>query len=180
MSTSDKMMKKTRMKAVDERQLFETLKMSPLGKSLETSPEESAMWLDMNMMSSARGVKKVLNAVEKNVGKFPDYFYALNPVDMIQDFMRPSQLILKHVFEAVFKAGLLDNKLEDLEKLLEHAVKKRDLCKKKSKENIFFQCHLYMFEVYAELVMRLSDKIAVLKKNKKKNNKDEIDMSRDC
>lgn len=154
------------MSREDQKSFFEILKESPLCRSLEVAPEESAIWLDMRSLSSADGIKKVLKAVEENAGKFPEDWIGPEAAGSFKRFLvhgpvsRPSVLVLKHVFEAMFKAGVLDSKHEELEKLLAYAVKRRNAWKAKMKKLRRHDAHaLEMFEVFAELVMRLDAKI---------------------
>jgi len=165
---------------------YNDLKASPLGKSC-ASPEEIAIWLDMQKFSDSNGIKSLMNAIERNYCTKEDWndlnlssrSHGASTGSMfkplwVQAFEeRPSSIILRNLFVFMFKTSSLSEK--DINQLTKFSKKKIDSIKSKRKKiayKIINNCHFLpssnnysitrldkLFEVYAEM----HDKLCKLK-----------------
>lgn len=161
---------------------YNDLKASPLGKGC-ASPEEIAIWLDMQKFSDSNGIKSLMNVIERNYCTKADWndlnlssrSHGASTGSMfkplwVQAFEeRPSSIILRNLFVFMFKTSSLSEK--DIDQLTKFFKKKIDSIKSKRKKiacKIMNKCHFLpssnnysitrldkLFEVYAEMHDRL-------------------------
>ena len=160
---------------------YDDLKRSPLGKGC-ASPEEIAIWLDMQKFSDSNGIKSLMNVIERNYCTKADW----NDLNLssrshgtltgsmfkplwVQAFEeRPSSIILRNLFVFMFKTSSLSEK--DINQLTKFSKKKIDSIKSKRKKIACKTLNAYhnsifisgaisrldkLFEVYAEMYDRL-------------------------
>ena len=160
---------------------YNDLKASPLGKSC-ASPEEIAIWLDMQKFSDSNGIKSLMNIIERNYCTKTDWkdlclsshshgastssiFKSL----WVQAFEeRPSSIMLRNLFVFMFKTSSLNE--NDIKQLIKFSKQKVDAIKRKRKKIVCIRIKKYynpmfdngaifrldkLFEVYAEMYDRL-------------------------
>ena len=160
---------------------YSELKASPLGED-SLSPEEVAVWLDMRGLSCCKGIKILMNIIERNYCTKTDW----NDLNLsshghgaltgsifkplwVQAFEeRPSSIMLRNLFVFMFKTSSLSEK--DINQLTKFSKKKIDSIKSKRKKIACKTLSVYhnsifnsgaisrldkLFEVYAEMYDRL-------------------------
>lgn len=154
---------------------YDELKKSPLGKDTATQ-DEIAVWFDIQNLNCAKGIKCLMNSIERNYCTKDDYYAQLNSansslnsvfktlwLNMTQE--QPSTIILKNMFIFMFKTYAFNK--NDVEQLLKFAKRKIDSIKRKRKKIVMHSSsNAYnssirrldnLFEVYAEMHDRLSN-----------------------
>lgn len=160
-------------------EFFNMLKTSPLVEDINAScVEKAAIWLEVNGLATAKGIKQILDTCSKMAFTTEDFMtraFLSTSVKQLStrhsQCLYATQLIFKSVFFILFTTNCLDLECFN-RKFIDAMVKKRD---KFSHKSMYEDKHIpgvkrvnhtaqMLYEVFAELVERLEDKRKLLVK----------------